>query len=352
MGPARSSSARVWLGNRGGSGFCGFAAHVLGNRYLTAVLVFSLHMTIAAKYSKLTVALVVAAAALAAMLLGGSVRQADAAEVSCPKFKVLHNDRIGKLNLPKGSYNVTVLNGDKLSCAQSSKLFARFLQDWDGKLPTPWKLNVKTATFKRGAGSDVGFRVKKSSSGGGGGGKTPRSCPGYFRVLNNDRIGDFKIPKGQYRITLVGPRKLNCATAVKRFREFLLDYNGVLPAPWYLNQKTATFTRGKTAKVGFHINRTYGPSPNPNKNSKHARCPGTFRVLNNDRIGKLVLPKGPYYITVSKNPGITCASASKRFSRFLNDFDGNLPKAWRLNPGKARFTSNVTGAWFRVKQAN
>ena len=309
-------------------------------------------MTYAKKYSKLSVVLLAAFAALVAALFAGPVQKADAAPVSCPKFRVLHNDRIGKLKLPKGSYNMTVLNGDKLSCAAASKLFARFLQDWDGVLPKPWIIQVNKKTFRRGKGSDIGFSVSKSGTGGSGGGSTPRSCPGYFTVLNNDRIGSFKIPKGKYRITLVGPRKINCATAVKRFREFLLDFDGVLPAPWYLNKQTATFTRGKTAKVGFHINRAYGPSPNPNKNKKHARCPGTFRVLNNDRIGKLKLPAGPYWITVSKNPSISCASASRRFARFLQDFDGNLPKAWRLNPGKARFTSNVTGAWFRVKKAN
>ena len=106
------------------------------------------------------------------------MREADAAAVNCPTFRVLHNDRIGKLNLPKGNYSVTVLNGSKLSCTQSSALFARFLQDWDGVLPKPWVLNAKTATFTRGRGSDLGFRVKKGGSGGGGGGgKTRTSCP-------------------------------------------------------------------------------------------------------------------------------------------------------------------------------
>ncbi len=270
--------------------------------------------------------------------------------MNCPKFKVLHNDRIGKLKLPKGSYNVTVLNGDKLSCAQSSKLFAKFLQDWDGVLPKPWIIQVNKKTFRRGKGSDIGFRVSKSSSGGSGGGKTPRSCPGYFRVLHNDSIGSFKVPKGQYRITLVGPRKINCATASKRFAEFLLDYDGVLPKPWVLNRKTATFTRGKTAKVGFNINRAYGPSPNPNKNKKAVRCPGTFRVLNNDRIGKLILPKGPYYIKVGN--GLACSSASNLFRQFLNRTDGRLPSPWKLNVGKARFQQGSGGPYFRVQQAN
>ncbi len=118
-------------------------------------------MTHVAKYSKLSLSLFVAAAALAAMLIGGGVRQAEAAQVSCPKFRVLHNDRIGKLNLPAGSYDVTVLNGDKLSCAQSSKLFAKFLQDWDGVLPKPWILQVNKKTFRRGKGSDIGFSVKQ-----------------------------------------------------------------------------------------------------------------------------------------------------------------------------------------------
>jgi len=307
-------------------------------------------MTYSSKHLKLSVVLLAAFAMLVAALLGGSVQKADAAPVSCPKFRVLHNDRIGKLNLPKGSYNVTVLNGDKLSCAASSKLFARFLQDWDGKLPKPWRLNVKTATFTKGGGSDVGFRVKKSSSGGGGGGNTPRSCPGYFRVLHNDSIGSFKVPKGQYRITLVGPRKINCATATKRFEEFLLDFDGVLPKPWVLNRQTATFTRGKTAKVGFNINRAYGPAPNPNKNKKAVRCPGTFRVLNNDRIGQLILPKGPYYIKVGN--GLSCGAASNYFRQFLSRPDGRLPSPWKLNVGKARFQQGSGGPFFRVQKAN
>ncbi|MBK5111350.1 MAG: hypothetical protein JJE10_08340 [Thermoleophilia bacterium] len=309
-------------------------------------------MTMTSRYLKLSVISVLGAAALFLLLLGGAPK-AQAAEVKCPTFRVLHNDQIGKLKLPTGTYGMTVLNGDKLTCPKASKLFAEFLQDWDGKLRKPWVVNVKQSSFTAGRGSDRGFRVKKggSSGGGGGGGHTSRSCPGYFTVVHNDRIGSFKVPKGKYRITLVGPRKINCPTAVKRFQEFLLDYDGVLPAPWYLHRNTATFTRGKTARVGFNINRAYGPAPKPKKNTKHARCPGTFRVLNNDRIGKLKLPQGPYYITVSNKPAISCASASKRFTRFLNDYTGNLPRAWRLNPGKARFTSNVTGAWFRVKQA-
>ncbi len=124
----------------------------------------------------------------------------------------------------------------------------------------------------------------------------------------------------------------------------------MLPKPWYLNRKTATFTRGKTARVGFNINRAYGPAPNPKKNKKSVRCPGTFRVLNNDRIGKLILPKGPYYINSSK--GLSCQAASNYFRQFLNRPDGKLPSPWKLNVGKARFQQGSGGVYFRVQKAN
>ena len=308
-------------------------------------------MNLTSRYSKLPVVLLLGASALFVLLFAGGPPKAQAAEVKCPTFRVLHNDRIGKLKLPKGTYGMTVLNGNKLTCPKASRLFAEFLQDWDGKLRKPWVVNVKQSSFTAGRGSDKGFRVKRGGGGGGGGGggHTPRSCPGYFTVVHNDSIGSFKVPRGRYRITLVGPRKINCATAVRRFQEFLYDFDGVLPKPWYLHRNTATFTRGRTAKVGFNINKAYGPSPNPNKNKKATRCPGTFRVLHNDRIGKLKLPKGPYYI--KSGNGLSCASASNYFRQFLNRPDGKLPRPWRLNVGKARFQQGKGGPYFRVQQA-
>ncbi|MGZ5338982.1 MAG: hypothetical protein ACXWEE_05215, partial [Thermoleophilaceae bacterium] len=52
------------------------------------------------------VGLAVAAATLLAL-----APSADAAEANCPgTFDVLHNDRIGGMQLPKGPYVVTVLD--------------------------------------------------------------------------------------------------------------------------------------------------------------------------------------------------------------------------------------------------
>ncbi len=125
-----------------------------------------------------------------------------AAETKCPfTFRVLHNDRIGALQLPAGNYDIFVINQAQLSCEHATDLFRQFLEDWDGRLPRPW-INVRgTATFTRGSGSTIGFRVARASGGGGGGGggNHPHggtTCPSYFTVLHNDHIGRFRIPRG------------------------------------------------------------------------------------------------------------------------------------------------------------
>jgi hypothetical protein len=55
-------------------------------------------------------------------------------------------------------------------------------------------------------------------------------------------------------------------------------------------------------------------------------CPGTFQVLNNDRVGALTLPAGPYVISI--NGRLSCAQASSLFTTFLYQWTGNLPGGW------------------------
>jgi hypothetical protein len=306
------------------------------------------------KHVKLSVVLLTAFAAMTAAVFAGPVQKADAAQLNCPTFRVLHNDRIGKINLPAGSYSVTVLDDRRMQCRAASKLFTRFLQDWDGVLPFPWvgrPNGVGKATFRRGSSSATGFRVARTGGGGGGGGGVRQSCPGTFRVLHNDRIGSFYIPKGQYRITVLNNERLTCPQAVKKFQEFLLDYDGHLPHPWALNRNTATFYRMDKRAVGFNINRSYTPKPPTPGSRTWARCAGTFRVLNNDRIGALFLPRGQYFISVLKNPTLSCANASSLFRQFLNYPSGRLPGGWKLNARQAKFTKGPGGLTFRVKQA-
>ncbi len=70
-----------------------------------------------------------------------------------------------------------------------------------------------------------------------------------------------------------------------------------------------------------------------------AACP-SFRVLHNDQIGAAVLPAGSYDVTPSTGSGLTCGQASALFTRFLADWDGNLPATWRVvaqGSGRASF---------------
>jgi hypothetical protein len=301
------------------------------------------------RYAKFSLAGVLALLALVVLVIGGRAETAQAAPANCPQFRVMHNDKIGNVSFPAGYYNVTLLNSSKLTCAQSTKLFQEFLQDWDGKLRSPWKLTQSgnTRTFRAGA-TDKGFTATPAKKNGNSGGNSGRSCPGYFTVLHNDSIGSFKVPRGKYRITLIDPAKMNCAQAVKRFQEFLLDYDGRLPYPWKLNQNLGIFYKSTAGRTGFKINRIVGPNP-PGPVNRYVRCPATFRVLHNDRIGALYLPRGPYYIYVVNN--LSCQRASNLFRNFLNRTDGRLPSPWRLNVAKAKFNTGAGGPAFRVQQA-
>ncbi|HYH53398.1 MAG TPA: hypothetical protein VD761_04635 [Solirubrobacterales bacterium] len=75
-----------------------------------------------------------------------------------------------------------------------------------------------------------------------------------------------------------------------------------------------------------------------------ATCP-SFKVLHDDRIGPANLPAGNYAVTT--DTGLGCQAASQFFTLFLQDWDGNLPKPWRVvaeGSGKASFTrGNLPG---------
>ena len=286
---------------------------------------------------------------------------AQAAPFTCPgTFHVLHNDRIGPLQIPEGHYSIILIDDRRLSCAEASDLFRQFLEDYTGRLPRPWMLDPETGTFRRGRGSSTGFSFGAATtpSGGGGGGRHPvsgTSCPGYFRVLHNDHIGRFSIPAGQYRITLLSARRLSCASASALFASFLQDFTGRLPRPWFLDTQTGTFMRG-SAHVGFRIKAAVGPPARPTPIGRHpsdgTRCPGTFRVLNNDRIGALRLPAGPYIITRLRGGNVSCSQASNLFRQFLNLPLGNLPRPWVLDPRTGTFRrGRGSDNGFRVKPA-
>src|SRR5829696_7293239 len=299
---------------------------------------------------KRTRALLLALTALvaAAVALPASASAQTGASAVCPAtFQVLHNDKIGRLSLPGGAYTITLLNSSRLSCQDASDLFRQFLEDWDGKLTRPWRYSVQGSgrgTFRRG-NSSVGFSVAPAGGGGGGGGgghhPVGTQCPGTFRVLHNDRIGTFRVPEGNYRLTLLAVGRISCSQAARYFAQFLQDFDGILPSPWFLDPETGSFMRG-SRNVGFRIKEAVTPltprnAPGGGTHPTVRRCPGTFRVLHNDRIGRLPLAKGPYRITLLSGGSLSCQGASQQFTSFLQDVSGVIPRPWVLNVRTATF---------------
>jgi hypothetical protein len=186
--------------------------------------------------------------------------RADAARIRCAgTFRVLHNDHVGRLALPRGSYRITILSSGRPSCAQASALFTRFLEDYDGRLPGGWRVAAASSTFVRAPG--VGFHVARGGGGEGGSeeqggdGRHPaggRFCPGTFRVLNRDHIGPLRLAAGRYWVILLQRRGLSCAQASRLFTRFLDDVSGHLPPPWVLEAQTASFRRSASGP-GFRV---------------------------------------------------------------------------------------------------
>lgn len=180
-------------------------------------------------------------AALAALALTAT---APASAATCPSFRVLHDDRIGAASFPAGSYEVTVEPG--LSCTESTTLFARFLEDYDGVLPKPWRVVAEgsgKASLTR--GGQPGFSVRLAGGGGeeGGGGNNVlgKLCSGTFTVNATSKVGPLVFPKGRYLIYLPPKSGITCRRASVLFTRFLAAPGGTLPFPWRLLNQTATF---------------------------------------------------------------------------------------------------------------
>lgn len=277
---------------------------------------------------------------------------------ACPTFQVLHDDRIGALQVPAGPYAITIGTPDALTCGEASDLFRQFLQDFDGKLFGGWTVDAGRSSFGRRGQS---FSVARSST------PTPTPtpapgpapfngrCPGTFRVLNDDRIGALRLPAGQYSITLLAAGRLGCARAARLFARFLQDFDGVLPGRWFVDPETATFHRG-SANAGFRVEpvATRIPPaqtrPVPNDGTP---CPGTFRVLHHDAIGSLQLPAGPYVLIPLRGSNLGCPEVSSLFRRFLAAPQNALPSPWVLRAQSATFTRGRSSAvGFRVEPAS
>jgi hypothetical protein len=198
------------------------------------------------------VALIALGALIAAFALAVVARPAAAAQApapkACPGFRVLHEDRIGAAVFPAGSYTIK-LESTTLDCKSGGELFARFLEDFDGNLPTPWKVSAEgsgKASFPR--GSQPGFSVeltKKQTSGeiekeGATNPDLGTLCRNPFTVNHTTTLRPLRFTKGQFLIYLPAGSTITCEGAVKLFASFLSNSPNV-PSPWKLTTQTATF---------------------------------------------------------------------------------------------------------------
>jgi hypothetical protein len=267
-------------------------------------------------------ALAAVAIAIPAIASGSSPARAAA---TCPTFRVLHNDKIGKISLPAGTYAVTVRN---MTCASSTTWFARFLEDFDGKLPRPWKATSTGAgnvTFTGGARS---FTARRTGASPPTGGRGSLVCSQAYNLRHRDRIGRLVLKKGKYRITRLSTISPRCPKAARLLTRFLEDFDGHLPGDWAVLAQTGTFVNG-SINDGFRIKPWVGGGGGNTPDSrKEVRCNVNFHVLHNDRIGPLRFPAGRYSIDVRN---LTCPQASSLFTKFLSIPSGRLTGGWKIN---------------------
>jgi hypothetical protein len=172
----------------------------------------------------------------------------------------------------------------------------------------------------------------------------PTVCPGTFQVLNNDHVGTLSLPAGPYVISITG--SLSCTQASSLFTTFLYQWTGKLPGGWVVTANG--FRKGATA---FTVTQSHHKPPSPAPSSR--TCPGSFRVLHNDRIGPASFAQGNYVITLLKasTSHFSCQTASRTFAYFLNTRSAKpLPYPWLLNTKTTTFTEKTNGIGFRVAQ--
>ncbi|MFT3863055.1 MAG: hypothetical protein QM729_02200 [Solirubrobacterales bacterium] len=189
------------------------------------------------------VALLALLGLLVALAVALSARPAGAAGAStCPGFRVLHDDRIGAAVFPAGSYTIT-LEDSSLNCKSGAELLARFLEDYDGVLPKPWKVSGEgsgKASFLRGSLSGFSVALNGKREEGGSNPDLGKLCPNTFTVNSNTIVGPLRFTKGAFLIYLPKGSGITCNRAAVLFTKFL-GAGGTLPNPWKLINQTATF---------------------------------------------------------------------------------------------------------------
>jgi hypothetical protein len=187
-----------------------------------------------------------------------------AAGPACASFRILHDDRIGAAVLPAGRYRIAIAPSSGLGCSAASQLFTRFLEDYDGVLPTPWRVSSKgrgKASFAQ--GGRAGFSVALTAAGGGGrNSELGKLCPGSFTVNSKAAVGPLSFPRGAYLLYIPIRSGVSCNRASILLTRFLGSPGGRLPFPWRLQNQTATFFKPEhPLRSAFRVEPISGAGP-------------------------------------------------------------------------------------------
>jgi hypothetical protein len=176
------------------------------------------------------------------------------------------------------------------------------------------------------------------------------SCP-QFQVLHDDKIGALSLPAGYYTITIGTPSALSCAQAANLFREFLLDFDGRLSGGWSVNASSSSFRRS-SPNQSFSVARTGSSVPAGTSTTTIVSggiCPAVFQVLHDDHIGNLDIPAGKYILTLTGVGRMTCDQAASNLAKFLQDYDGTLPRPWFVDDETATFLHGTINDGFTLE---
>jgi hypothetical protein len=173
---------------------------------------------------------------------------------------------------------------------------------------------------------------------------------GQFRVMHNDKISGVSFPAGPYNMVNSG---MSCSQTTKYFQQFLEA--GKVSKGWQV--KTLSGNRKRFTKLGTNptvdFQATAASDPTPTPTPSGLTCAGTFRVLHNDQIGAMKLAAGRYTIKLASHntPGLNCKVASNEFAYFLdNDWNGVLPRPWKMNVAAKSFYMTTPSDGFSVKR--
>ena len=273
---------------------------------------------------------------------GGSFVTASAAAApatACPQFHVRYSQRVGRLLVPAGYYRLTP---GGMTCEATLERFTAFLAVWGDTLPGGWKLQARgdgRGTFSNGSASFLADRVGSIASGAVGGSTPGVECAVPLKVSQRDYIGGLVVSPGDYRVVRLSDYSPGCSAVTSLYGSFEQDFAGPLPDGWVVLPAEGAFVKN-SLYAGFRLTPWVNTPPvtvvTPRLDT--VRCPNTFRVRHNDRIGPLTFPAGSYYLDLLKSShGLSCARAADLFRTFLSRPDGRLPAPWVIHAATGTF---------------